>query len=305
MRGTRTSSTHQTRWGFVLLLAGVCLFSTLAAAHPGSGIVIDRFGQIYFVDMVSGVWKVDTHGALTHLPGPAFHWMALDADNRFGAVRLPSGSGGDVARLRANPVLLLASSFPVVIGRDGILYYPTHGTGVPNPLQMMKLLPSGQTASMASLPSTTVGLPIRDLNGLAAGPEGSVYYTEKDAIRRISRDGHVSIVVENILRVHCASIPEGGPDPLLRGLDVDSAGTIYVAATGCGSVFKITPAGQVTLLFQLPSPWSPTGIALFGKDVYVLEFLHPESDDRSEMLPRVRKITPDGRTTIVATVTHH
>jgi hypothetical protein len=206
MRGTRTSSTHQTRWGFVLLLAGVCLFSTLAAAHPGSGIVIDRFGQIYFVDMVSGVWKVDTHGALTHLPGPAFHWMALDADNRFGAVRLPSGSGGDVARLRANPVLLLASSFPVVIGRDGILYYPTHGTGVPNPLQMMKLLPSGQTASMASLPSTTVGLPIRDLNGLAAGPEGSVYYTEKDAIRRISRDGHVSIVVENILRVHCASM---------------------------------------------------------------------------------------------------
>ena len=299
------SRPHRMRSVVILLVAGVCLFSTPAAAHPGSGIVIDRLGQIYFVDMVSGVWKVDTHGALTHLPGPAFHWMTLDADNQFGAVRLPSGSGGDVARLGANPVLLLASSFPVAMGRDGNLYYPTHGTGVPDPLQMMKLLPSGQASSLASLPSTTTGLPIRDVNGLAAGPEGSVYYTERDAIRRISRDGHVSIVVENILRAHCASTQQGAPEPLLRGLDVDSAGTIYVAATGCGSVLKITPAGKVTLLFQLPSPWSPTGIALFGKNVYVLEFLHPESDDRAEMLPRVRKITPDGRTTIIATVRRH
>ncbi len=299
------SRTRRFLFFVLLVLVGICVLSTLAAAHPGSGIVIDRLGQVYFVDMVSGVWKVDVHGALSHLPGPGFHWMTLDADNQFGAVRLPSGAGGDVVRLGTNPVLLLASSFPVAMGRDGNLYYPTHGTGTPNPLQMMKLVPSGQTSSMASLPSTTARVPIRDLNGLAAGRDGSLYYTENDAIRRITTDGRVLTVVENIHLGRCASISQGDTGPLLRGLAVDEVGTIYVAATGCGSVLEITSAGRLTILFELPDPWSPTGIALFGKDVYVLEFLHRDSDDRSEMLPRVRKIAPDGTSIIIATVTHH
>jgi hypothetical protein len=50
---------------------------------------------------------------------------------------------------------------------------------------------------------------------------------------------------------------------------------------------------------------APTGVALFGNDVYVLEFEHPQTDDRREMLPRVRKIARDGKTVIIATVTRH
>jgi DNA-binding beta-propeller fold protein YncE len=210
--------------------------------------------------------------------------MTLDADDHFGSVRLPSGSGWEIARLGANPTLLLGSDFPVAMGRDGNLYYPSHGGG--GPLQILKFLPSGQSSVLATLPATTAGGPFRDLNGLAAGPDGSLYYTENDAIRRISSEGRVSTVA-----------------PLLRGLDLDAGGAFYVAATGCGSVLKITPTGQVTVLPKGPSPWAPTGVALFGDDLYVLEFQNPESDDRREMLPRVRKIAPDGKTSVIATVT--
>jgi hypothetical protein len=286
--------TSGSRWVPVLVLTVACLLSTPATAHPGSGIVVDRLGRIYFVDMVSGVWKLDAHGALTHIPGPAFHWMTLDGGDRFRGVHLPSGSGWEIARIGANPTLLLASDFPIAMGRDGNLYYPTHGGGGA-PLQILKLLPSGQTSIVAGLPATTARGPLRDLNGLAAGPGGSLYYTENDAIRRISREGRVSTVVENIALAGCTS------RPLLRGLDVDAGGTIYVAATGCGSVIKVTPAGHITILPQLPRPWAPTGVALFGNDLYVLEFQNAESDDRREMLPRVRKIAPDGKTAIIAT----
>jgi hypothetical protein len=67
-------------------------------------------------------------------------------------------------------------------------------------------------------------------------------------------------------------------------------------------VLKITPDGKVTTLLQLESPWAPTDVALFGDVVYVLEFLHTAEDDRLAWMPRVRKITPDGKSTIILTV---
>lgn len=283
-------------------LSTALLLPASVVAHPGSGIAVDRLGQIYFVDMVSGIWKIDTHGALTHIPGPGFHWMTLDAGNRFSGARLPSGAGGQVVRIGADPTVILASSYPVTIGRDGNLYFPTHDVG--DPTQMLKMLPSGKTSLVASLPATSAGVPIRDLNGLAGGPEGSVYYTESNAIRRVSTEGRVSTVAQDVSLVTCGSVPGMGvaDRPLLRGLDVDAAGIAYVAATGCGSVLRVTPDGRVSILFQSDGPWSPTGIALFGSEVYVLEFLGAASDNRREMVPRIRKIAPDGTTSIIATV---
>jgi hypothetical protein len=77
---------------------------------------------------------------------------------------------------------------------------------------------------------------------------------------------------------------------------------MYVACAGDGRVLKITPGGKVTTLVQTQSPWSPTAVAFYGTDVYVLEFLHTARDVRSDWLPRVRKITSDGTTTIIATL---
>ena len=42
--------------------------------------------------------------------------------------------------------------------------------------------------------------------------------------------------------------------PLLRGLGVDSRGNVYVTATSCHRVLKITPDGQVTSLFEVGTP---------------------------------------------------
>ena len=143
------------------------------------------------------------------------------------------------------------------------------------------------------------------MNGLAAGPDSSLYYSEDNAIRLVNARGQVSTVIANLTLPTCVSIP-GTTRPMLRGLAVDSHGTIYVAATGCGSVLKVSARGQVTTLLQLQAPWTPTAVALFGSDVYVLEYLQTaasmEPEDRSAWLPRVRKITADGRGRIIASV---
>ena len=60
--------------------------------------------------------------------------------------------------------------------------------------------------------------------------------------------------------------------------------------------------GRITKLVQLQSPWSPTAVALSGKDLYVLEYLHTEAEERRAWVPRVRKVSADGRSAIIARV---
>ncbi len=280
---------------FVLFVSAGLAPST-ATAHPGSGIVVDRLGQVYFVDMVAGVWKIDTHGALTRIPGNGFHWMSLDANARFAAATLPSGNAGDIVRLATMPTLLLSSDYPIAMGGDGNLYYPSHDGRTP--IEILRFTPSGQRVTVTSLPATSAGVPLRDINGIAVGRDGALYVTDNASIRRISRAGVLSTVVEHVAIAGCAS-------PLLRGLDVDAGDTIYVAATACGRVLKVVPRGEVTVLAAASGTWAPTGVAVFGRTVYVLEFEHPDTDDRREMLPRVRQITPDGKSVVIATVTSH
>ena len=68
------------------------------AAHPGSGIVVDAQGQVFFVDTGQGVWKIDAQGRLSLYHTLAYHWMALDEkpplayDDRLGR-----GGGGAIA----------------------------------------------------------------------------------------------------------------------------------------------------------------------------------------------------------------
>jgi hypothetical protein len=288
----------------VLSVAIGCLLLSPVIAHPGSGIAVDRFGHVYFLDTGAGLLTIDESGKLIQIPGPKYHWLALDANSRFVSARLPEGSDSgmdwDIFKAGTNPLLLLSSSFPIAIGQDGNLYYPSGHSG---DLRLMRSTPAGLSSVFVTLPPTARG-PLPHLNGIVAGPDESLYYTENFAIRRITAKGPISTVATISA---CAdgqlfpsiSVAEG---PYLRGLAIDPSGVMYVAATGCGRVLKITPDGKVTTLVQTQSPWSPTGVALFGSDVYVLEYLHTARDSRTDWLPRVRKITADGASTVIASV---
>lgn len=282
----------------VLIIAATLILSASVTAHPGSGIAVDRHGQVYFLDTGSGLWKIDAHGRLTHLSRTLFHWLAIDANNRFGNTQLTSGSLGEIMRVGADPTLLLSSDYPIAIGQDGNLYYPSGPAG---DLRIMRMTPSGESSVLYTLPATVKGEPLPHIGGIIAGPDGSLYYTEDSAIRRITA-GRISTVATVPALVNRPSIPGMDRHPYLRGLAVDARGVMYVADTGDARVLKITPRGKVTTLVQTQSPWSPTAVALFGTNVYVLEFLHTTRDVRTDWLPRVRKIASNGKSTIIATL---
>lgn len=281
----------------VLMLASI--LSTSTRAHPGAGIAVDRLGQVYFLDTGSGLWRIDTRGGLTHLSNTLFHWLALDENNRFGNTQFPSGALGEILQIGANPSVLLSSDYPIAVSREGNLYYPS---GQPGNLRMMRMTPDGTTSGIATLPPTVNGTSLGYLGGVFAGPDGSLYYTEDSAIKRITPRGIIGTAVTVRAPAQAPSVPATNTHPYLRGLAVDARGVMYVADSADARVLKITTGGEITTLLETQTPWSPTAVAVFGSDVYVLEFLHTTRDVRRDWLPRVRKIAANGKSTIIATV---
>ena len=275
------------------------LVSVSATAHPGAGIAVDRAGQIYFIDTGSGLWRIDTTGKLTHLSRTLFHWLALDEDNRFTNTQLPSGALGEIVKVGSSPTVLLSSDYPIAIGDDGNLYYQSGPAGN---LRLMRMTPAGTTSVIIAFPTTVNGKPLPDIGGIIAGAEGSLYYTENAAIRKIDAEGRVSTVVSVRAPARPPSIPATNTHPYLRGLALNHRGVMYVADTGDARVLKMGSSHALSTILQTQSPWAPTAVAVFGDDVYVLEFLHTVRDVRRDWLPRVRKISSNGQSSLIATV---
>jgi len=285
----------------VLALATAALLIDPAFAHTGSGIGVDATGQVYFLDTGSGLWKIDRDGKLSQVSSTRYHWLAVDANDAFATTRMPSvrGSDWDITRACTHPTVLLASDWPIAIGPRGALYYPS---GPPGQLKLMRTLPSGESSVFVTFPDSTSGTALPYVNGIAGGPDGSVYYTEDSSIRRIRSKGEISTFATIPELADGPSIPGTPLHPYLRGLAVDPKGVVYVADNGDARVLKITPDGKITTILRTRSPWSPTAVTLFGDDVYVLEFLHTSRDVRADWFPLVRKIAPDGSDTILATI---
>jgi len=298
----RTSGRKRLRtncFRLVLTLVAMGLMSVSATAHPGAGIAVDRAGQIFFIDTGSGLWRIDTAGKFTHLSRTLFHWLALDEDNRFANTQLPSGARGEIVKVGSNPTVLLSSDYPIAIGGDGNLYYPSGAAGN---LRLMRMTADGATSVVIAFPTAVNGKPLPYIGGIIAGAEGSLYYTENAAIRKIDAEGRVSTVVAVRAPARPPSIPATNTHPYLRGLALNHRGVMYVADTGDARVLKMGSSHALSTILQTQSPWSPTAVAVFGDDVYVLEFLHTVRDVRRDWLPRVRKISSNGQSSLIATV---
>lgn len=281
---------------FVSLLCG-CLLSLVgvAFAHPGAGIHVAADGRVFFVDTGGGVFVVGRDGKLVRHPGPAFHWFALDETSGLASTPWPAIPGSEIAAVGRRPTVVLSSDFPVAVGHDGALYYPRPEGETQ--WKCFRVAPSGERTVFATLPaSKRSDGELRSVNGLAAHGD-ALYFSHDRSLHGIDARGRVSTIARDIEVPGCIRIPgvEAPTGPYLRGLDVAPNGTIFVASAGCGAVLMVSPKGVATVVLRTQAPYSPTAVAVANGEVYVLEYLHTASDDRSEWLPRVRKITREGK----------
>jgi hypothetical protein len=298
--------------GAALAVSSLCgVFAAGAFAHPASGIVVNAKGEVFFIHTGRGVCKIDVEGKLTyiHKVSGGGHWLALDTEGRF-SNQFPQ-LFNKLTLEGTKPALLYASGgAPLVVNRDGNLYY---GSGFPEGDDMApgfhtltRMALDGKRTLFAPGLKTTLAELNEGVMGLAAGPDGSLFVACPNAVLKVKMDGTVTKFVHPVVVKDCDddlakdSRTRAFHSPYLRGLDVTDEGTVYAAVTGCRCVVKITPDGKVETVLKAEKPWTPTGVAVRGKDVFVLEYT--TADEPKDWVPRVRKLHPDGKVTILASL---
>ena len=83
------------------------------------------------------------------------------------------------------------------------------------------------------------------------------------------------------------------------GIIVDRQGKVYFIYSWKG-VVKISPDGNLSTVLKSERPWTPTGVALYDGNIYVLEYTNANGPFTEGWVPRVRKVDSKGNISVLA-----
>jgi hypothetical protein len=186
--------------------------------------------------------------------------------------------------------------------RDGNSYHATRYPG--SELLVLRRSPDGNVTVMAGNSSAArqykQGVPY-SLGGMAFGPDGALYFTHGASVSKLSASGTLTELARNLTIEKASGNQSGaGSATQLFGIAVDAQGNAFVADYGNRRVLKIAPGGQTSAVLQAEESWFPTGVALKGGELYILEI--GQTDPRTPIGTRVRRLSTGGKVSTLATV---
>lgn len=299
----------------------ILILAPATPAHPATGIVVDRKGQVYFSDLET-IWKLDANRKLSvfrpGVSGRHVHELTIDdQDNIYGEdisyepatkkwisdvwKMTPEGALTYIVAPTTDPPRALT----MWRDREGNTYFIDQNNHLKQRTLLLRRTPDGKVTTFAGgayghRDGKGTDAQFSSVGGLAFGADGSLYLTDGVSLRRVTMDGTVTTVANN-LNVRTKEdkpVLFEGLYGSLAGLTVNSNGVAYLADAGNRRLLKINPDGKVEVALRADPPFFPNGaFATPSGDVYVLEvgFTLPNISSG----PRVRKITPDGKNVIL------
>lgn len=290
----------------LFIFANLFLVFVKASAHPGSSIAVDQQGDVYFTHTGHGCGKIDPQGKFSYIHNSnGGHWLCLDLEGTFS--RTQPKYSQRITPDGVKPAVIFADGgSPIAVLPDRYLYYVSNDEKMtPGGLQLTRQSTDGHISIFPPDGKKTtekVGI-----SGLAAGPDGSLYLASPNAISKLNKDGTFTFLAKDIALKDCdIDYPDHNPQsqlalPYLRGLAVDDHCTVFAAAVACHAVVKISPNGKVETILKVERPWSPTGVAVYRGDVYILEYTNANGDRDEGWRARIRKLSHDGQITTLWT----
>jgi sugar lactone lactonase YvrE len=294
-------------------------------AHPPWGIAVDGRGRVVFADIGHGnhIWRIEAPGKLTSLvAGRHSHDLHLGRDGtlfvshieyiprgeRFVSRLLrigPDGETSEVIPPTADRKRFWGNAF--TLDGESNVYFgytnnPRAGEAADESL-LLKRSPDGRITVLAGSKAghrdgKGKGAQFRAINALAWGPEGVLYVADESAIRTVARDGTVTTLARD-LGAKGPNLPVGDASHLF-GLAAAPDGTAYSADHGVRRIVKVTPDGRISTASESQAGWAPTGVAVSGDALYILEV--GSGGPGQPTGPRVRKVSPGGKSEVLATV---
>ena len=310
----------------LLIAASLC-----ATAHPGTGLVIDKDGTIYFVDSVRNrimkfkdgslsVLFVDPSGERLSVP----HHLFAD-----GAGNLITGSDRHHPMLKISPDGTATKLYPslgaeepkITMGGDPFAFAPDGSLVFVRADQftfskLFRLTAGGKESFLAGGDKGHAderGADARfgslHFSGMTFGPDGALYMTDSGTmVRKVEMDGTVTTIAGSTDQGYKDGKGSDARFSGAVGLTVLKDGTIYVAEYGNRRIRKISPDGNVSTVAGSGDYGTKDGPALqasfqalsgvaVGPDGTVYTY---EMGDRDR--PRIRRITKSGEVETVVYV---
>ncbi len=293
------------RFGMIGPALLLCFSLTIRpmCGHPASGIVVDAHGSIYFIDSGHAVFKIDRNRHRTIVKKvPDGQWLALDQVGHFS--KSTPKYFERITPFGVLPALIYAGGgAPIVVADDGALYYGSGESNgdpmFPGGINLSRILPDGRQSAVSEQLRALLQSWDDGITGLAAGPDQAVYAATWTGVLKTKFDGTTTIIKHPIAVPGCdvdfADHKPGSKLPYLRGIVVLRDGTVYAAATSCHAVIEISRGGTVRTILKSERPWTPTGIAARGNDLYVLEYTNANGPPTEGWRPRIRMIDNEMR----------
>ncbi len=282
-------------------------------AHPGTGIVVDRAGRVFFTNLKE-IWRLDPDGRLSiAVPNKHSHELYLDEHQNLWGEHLtyepsrrlwwssvwklaPDGTFAEVLP----PTQGFPKVFSPAMDRQGNRYFAEVNNHRPKTSRIVRKTPEGRIEFVAGddwghADGKGAAARFGWIYSMTVGPDAFLYLTDGPSVRKVSPEGVVSTLARrgDALKASLFWRTLGSERPLM-GLSVDENGSVFVANYSNRSIVKISRGGRVRTLAKSKGPWAPAGVALDGRDVVVLEY-EARSLTAWRGRARVRRLSPDGR----------